>query len=207
MEELKLKSILKLKFIQEMPRENKMAYLVSVGMGTGAGILIYFLLSIGGIEILNSLLIKITISSLIPFLIFILLFILLKKIPTVYMVARTKIACAIFLLFGYMWGFGLPIGLSMCFTLELFDFFLCFLEMFFYPIIILFFGIIWLFEYPSQSPLLFVFLFSNVITILIACIITKDIKNLLKRIIVIFILTFLIYLVSASPLIYIHLAG
>lgn len=197
----------KLNLFKKIPKENKMGYALSILIGLGCGILVYFLFNYGGIEILNLLLIRIAISSLIPFLIFILLFILLKKFPTVYVVAKTRIVCAVFLLFGYMWGFSLPIGLSICFTLELFDFFLCFLEMFFYPIIMLFFGIIWLFEYPFQSSLLFVFLFSNVITILIASMITKGIKNLLKRIIVIFILTFLIYLVSASPLTYIHLAG
>ncbi len=200
----KLKSIFKLKFIKNIPKGNKMAYLVSAGMGVGAGILICFLFNISGTEILNSLLIRITISSLIPFLIFILLFILFKKFFFIWTTVKARIICIILLLLGYILGFYLPI----CFTFGSFThIFSCIVWLPLMPFMTIFLDIIWSFEYPSQSPLLITFLYSNIFIIIAAYLATKGIANLPKRIILFFIIAFLICATAATPLIMMHGSG
>jgi len=66
------------------------------------------------------------------------------------------------------------------------------------------FGIIWSFEYPSQSPLLITFLYSNIFIIIAAYLATKGITNLPKRIILFLIIAFLICATAATPLIMMH---
>ena len=191
----KLKSILGLKFIRNIPKENKIAYLISVGIGVGASVLIVIIPNFfsHGTGFENNIF-ALSIFTPIPILSIILLLILSNKFPVVWKNIRTRIICILFLLFAYIIGFYLPMCL---FPLDNFS---CFLLSFLAPFIVFPFNIILLLVNPTQSPLLTTFLYSNIFIIIVAYLATKEIVNLPKRIILFLIIAFLICATAATPL-------
>ena len=129
-----------------------------------------------------------------------LFFVLSKKIPVAYNLIKTRIVCVLILLLVYIISFYFPICLEQ-FSLS------CFLWLPLAPLITFLFGIIGIFEYPTQMPLLSTFLYSNIFIIIAAYLATKGITNLPKRIILFLIIAFLICTTAATPLIFMHAAA
>ena len=100
----KLKSIFKLKFIRNISRENKMAYLISVGMGVGAGVLMMIIPSFFSDEIWyeNSIF---TFAAIAPVIVavIILLLILFNKFPIVQKNIKVRFICIILMLISYIY--------------------------------------------------------------------------------------------------------
>ena len=196
----KLKSILKLKFIKEMPRENKMAYLLSVGMGVIISIIIVLCFIFSEDFLLSNHIKTCGISIAIPITAIILLLILSNKFPIIQNNIKIRFVCIILLLISYIYIFNIVGAFQ---TKSISDIIVMPLMI---PVIFLF-GIIWTFEYPSQSPLLITFLYSNIFIIIAAYLATKGITNLFKRIILFLIIAFLICATAATPLIMMHGSG
>ena len=184
----KLKSILKLKFIREIPRENKMAYLVSAGIGIGASILMVIFSYLGGFDFLFARnpkyyeFVKFLIfSNLFPIFVLILLLVLSKKISVVWKKIKIRMICVVILsvicMYSYDFIYLIASGDK-------------FYKVLFLPIW-MFFGIIVQFiEYPLK---LLTFLCSNIFIVMTAAYLTtKGIANLPKRIILFLIIGFLI---------------
>ena len=193
----KLKSILKLKFIKEIPRENKMAYLVSAGIGIIISIIIVSCFIFSEDFLLSNRIKTWGISVAIPIIAIILLLILSNKFPAVWKNIKTRMICVIILLIVCIYNYCF-------FSVITGGIFSDIYKVIFLPIIIFLFSIIWSFEYPSQSPLLITFLYSNIFIIIAAYLATKGITNLPKRIILFLIIAFLICATAATPLIMMH---
>ena len=187
-----MKSILE--SFKKIPRENKMAYLLSVGMGIGTSILVTIIPSFFsyGTEFENNIF-ALAISIPIPILSIILLLILSNKFPAVWKNIKTRMICVIILLIVCIYNYCF-------FSVITGGIFSDIYKVIFLPIIIFLFSIIWSFEYPSQSPLLITFLYSNIFIIIAAYLATKGITNLPKRIILFLIIAFLICATAATPL-------
>ena len=67
--------------------------------------------------------------------------------------------------------------------------------------VLFFLGIIWIFQNPTQSPLLMVLLYSGAFIVVASYLATKGITNLRKRIVASFLIGFLIYMVASIPLV------
>lgn len=189
----KLKSIFKLKFIQEMPKENKMAYLISVGIGIGASILVTVIPSFFsyGTGFENNIF-AFAVFTPIPILSIILLFVLFNKLPVVWKNIKTRMICIVILSIVYMYGF--------CFVLLAVSGDRIY-KVFFLPIYI-FFGIMgWLFTNLFQTPSSVALLFLGIFIVSATCLTTKGIENLVKRIAFFFIIGFLIFISTITPLI------
>ena len=189
----KLKSILELKFIRNIPKENKMAYLISVGMGIGAVILMNAIFFIDYDFDKNNL--SLLFSNLLPIFALIFLFILSRKFPVVWKNTRTKIICLFFLLFAYIVGFYFITCLIQSSGIS------CFFLSFSAPIIAPIFSVIFLLANPIKSPLLMTLLCSIISIAITSYLTTKGITNLSKRIILFFIIGFLVYIIAVTPLI------
>ena len=193
-----MKSILE--SFKKIPRENKMAYLLSVGMGIGTSILVTIIPSFFsyGTEFENNIF-ALAISIPIPILSIILLLILSNKFPAVWKNIRTRMICISILSIVCMYCLWFIISgvdnLFFC-GISLWNI----LELFILPVFIILSNIILLFVDPTQSPLLTTFLYSNIFIIIAAYLTTKGITNLPKRIILFLIIAFLICATAATPL-------
>ncbi len=189
----KLKSILKLKFIQEIPRENKMAYLLSVGMGIGVSILVTIIPNFfsHGTGFENNIF-AFFIFAPIPMLSMVLLLVLFKKLSGAWNNIKVRIICSIILLIVYMYSF--------CFILLAMNGDRTY-KVFFLPLY-MFIGIIGcLFANLSQTSLLSTFLFLDIFIAGVAYFATKEIENLAKRIALFLIIGLLIFISAITPLI------
>jgi hypothetical protein len=193
----KLKSILELKFIRNIPRENKMAYLISVGMGAGAGVGVMILMNaIFFIDYdFNKNNLSLLFSNLLPIFALIFLFILSRKFLAVWKNMRTRIVCLFFLLFAYIVGFYFITCLVQSSGIS------CFLMSFLAPIIAPIFSAIFLLANPIKSPLLTTLLYSIIFIAITSYLATKGITNSLKRIILFLVIGFLVYIIAVTPLI------
>ena len=184
-----------------MKKENKKAYLLAAGMGMGTSILMMIIHYIDDTSIgfgLNTYTFFLLFDNLLPISILIFLFIISKKIPAVWENTRIKIICTVILLLVYVIGFYFPVCLSQL------DDPSCFLWLPIAPFITFLLGVIWIFEYPTQNPLLSTSLYSGIFIISAAYLAIKGIKNLVKRIILFFLIGFLICVTTATPLIFMH---
>ena len=190
----KLKSILKLKFIKEMPRENKMAYLISVGMGMGVGILVMvipsFLSSRAWYE--SSIITSVALAPVIIALI-ILLLILFNKFPIVQNNIRVRFICITLMLISYIYIYEIIAAIQVMSISQIITIPLRMPVIFFFDAVIIFFE-------PTRV-LLSAFVYLGVFIIIAAYLATKGITNLPKRIILFLIIGFLIYVAAITPLI------
>lgn len=189
----KLKSILKLEFIKNIPKENKMAYLVSVGMGIGASILVTIIPNFfsHGTGFKNNIF-ALFIFTPIPILSILLLWTLFKKFPVVWNNIKVRIICSVILLVVYIYSF--------CFILLAISGDRIY-KIFFLPLY-MFIGIIGcLFANLSQTSLLSTFLFLSIFIAGAVYFVTKGIENLTKKIVLFFIIGFLIFISAITPLI------
>jgi hypothetical protein len=193
-----LKSILE--SLKNIPRENKMAYLVSVGMGVGASISVTIIPSFfsHGTGLENNIF-AFSIFAPIPILSIVLLLVLSKKFSNVWNNIKTRTLCVVILSIICMYCLWFIIGgVDNLFFMEISLWNI--LELFVLPVFIILSNIILLFVDPIKSPLLITFLYSNIFIIIATYLATKGITNLPKRIILFIIIVFLICATAATPL-------
>lgn len=179
---------------KKIPKENKMAYLVSVGMGAGVGVLMMIIPSFFSVGVWHksSIFTSIALAPVIVAVI-VLLLILFNKFSIVRESIKVRFTCITLMLISYIYIYETIAAIQ---VMSISDIVTIPLRV---PIIF-FFDMVIIFLEPTRVLLLALTYLSAFIAIA-AYLATKGITNLSKRIVLSLIFGFLIYVAAITPLI------